>query len=338
MKGKPAKHKMKKFFKKLFGASAAPDTPAPVDFQALTEHSSDVILQVAQGLGLRYVSPSAKHVLGWTPEEMLGHQTGLLHPDDMPQMQASLLRLAAGAARDQISFRVKRKDGAWTWMEGSASIIQGSENPGDMVVVMRDVSERKRLEDELGELAFRDQLTGIANRRKFDEVLENEWQRCLRSRGHMSLLLLDIDHFKGVNDRYGHQVGDDCLRSVSHTVQSHVSRPADLVARYGGEEIAVILPDTDQEGALELAEQLRRSVEELRIPNQDNQEGNGIVTVSIGVATAYSRVGGRIAMPEGLLMAVDRALYEAKHEGRNRVATSMLLMSATGSDTDTSVA
>jgi diguanylate cyclase (GGDEF)-like protein len=197
-----------------------------------------------------------------------------------------------------------------------------------MVVVMRDISERKRMEEELGELAFRDKLTGIANRRKFDEVLENEWQRCLRSHGHMSLLLLDIDHFKGVNDRYGHQVGDDCLRSVAQTVQSLISRPADLVARYGGEEIGVVLPDTDQEGALQIAETLRQSVQALRIPNQDNHEGSGVVTVSIGVATAFSRVGGRIAMPEGLLMAVDHALYQAKHEGRNRVASSMLLMSA----------
>ncbi|GEO87016.1 hypothetical protein GCM10007920_13940 [Ciceribacter naphthalenivorans] len=179
-------------------------------------------------------------------------------------------------------------------------------------------------------MVFQDKLTGIANRRKFDEVLENEWQRCLRNHGHMSLILLDIDHFKGVNDRYGHQVGDDCLRSIAQTTQSLMTRPADLVARYGGEEIAVVLPDTDQEGALKIAERLRRSIEALKIPNQDNHEGNGIVTISAGVATAFSRVGGRIVMPEGLLMAVDRALYEAKHEGRNRVASSMLLMPATG--------
>ncbi|WP_193178672.1 GGDEF domain-containing protein [Oricola nitratireducens] len=319
---------MKKLYRKLFGASAAVENPGPVDFKALTEHSGDLIVQVGQDFKLRYVSPSAKAILGWTPEEMLHQQVNLLNSDDRPRIEASMLRLVAGAPREQISFRVKRKDGDWAWMEGSASIIRDAESSGDMVVVMRDISERKRMEEELGELAFRDKLTGIANRRKFDEVLENEWQRCLRSQGHMSLLLLDIDHFKGVNDRYGHQVGDDCLRSVAQTVQSLISRPADLVARYGGEEIGVVLPDTDQEGALQIAETLRQSVQALRIPNQDNHEGSGVVTVSIGVATAFSRVGGRIAMPEGLLMAVDHALYQAKHEGRNRVASSMLLMSA----------
>ena len=329
---------MKKLFKRLFTASETKDTLAPVDFKALAEFSGDVILQVKSDLELRYVSPSAKAVLGWTPEEMLSLHTDLLNPDDMPQIQASMLQLVAGSSSEKLSFRVRRKDGNWAWMEGTANLLEGVEHPGDMVVVMRDVSERKRLEDELGQLAFRDELTGIANRRKFDEVLETEWQRCLRSRGHMSLLLLDIDHFKGVNDRYGHQVGDDCLRSIAHTLQSLISRPADLVARYGGEEIAVILPDTDQDGAFSIAEKMRQSVEALGIPNQDNREGNEIVTVSVGVATAFSRVGGRIAMPEGLLMAVDRALYQAKHEGRNRVACSMLLMSANHGDPTASTA
>lgn len=318
---------MKKFFRKLFGAFAAPEKPAPVDFKALTENSGDMILQVGRDLKLRYASPSATAIVGWTPEEMLSHQVGLLHPDDLPGMEVSMQRLDSGASKELLSYRIKRKDGDWAWMEGSATLIQEGEASGDMVVVARDVSERKRLEEELGELAFRDELTGIANRRKFDEVLETEWQRCLRNHGHMSMLLLDLDYFKGVNDRYGHQVGDDCLRSVAQTIQSLVRRPADLVARYGGEEIAVILPETDQDGALKVAEKMRRSVEALGIPNQDNREGNGIVTVSVGVATAFSRIGGRIAMPEGLLMAVDHAMYKAKHEGRNRVASSMLLMS-----------
>ena len=320
---------MKNFLKKLFGASAAIETAAPVDYKALAEHSGDLIMQVSQDFKLRYVSPSVETILGWTPEEMLRNQENLLHPDDMPPLGASMLRLAAGEARrEQMTYRVKHRNGDWIWMEGSGSILRDAESFGDLVVVARDVSERKRLEEELGELAFRDELTGIANRRKFDEVLEEEWHRCLRGHGHMSLLLLDIDHFKGVNDRYGHQVGDDCLRSIAQTAQSVISRPADLVARYGGEEIAVILPDTDQDGALEVAEKLRQSIEALAIPNPDNQEGNGIVTISIGVATAFSRIGGRIAMPEGLLMAADHALYKAKHGGRNRVESSMLLMKA----------
>lgn len=319
---------MKNFLRRLFGAPAAPKDPAPVDFRALTEHSGDIILQVGRDLTLKYASPSAEAIVGWTPEELLDHQMDLLDPGDMPRIEASMLRLAAGARSERLAYRFKRKDGSWAWLEGNARFIGDGETVGDMVVVVRDVSERKRLEDELGDLAFRDQLTGIANRRKFDEALDDEWQRCLRSHGHMSLLLLDIDHFKGVNDRYGHQVGDDCLRTIAQTVQSRIQRPADLVARYGGEEIAVILPDTDQDGALDVAETLRRSIEALGIPNLDNQEGNGVVTVSVGVATAYSRIGGRIAMPEGLLMAVDHALYQAKHEGRNRVESSMLLMSA----------
>jgi len=320
---------MRKLFRKLFGASTAKNTQRSIDFKALTEHSSDIVLLAGPDMALHYVSPSVEAVIGWTPEEMLTHQESLLNPDDLPQIEASMSRLASGTTRDRISFRVRHKEGHWVWMEGSAGTIQNSESPGDLVIVMRDVSDRKRLEEELGQLAFQDKLTGIANRRKFDEILDKEWQRCLRNQGHLSLLLLDIDHFKSVNDRYGHQVGDDCLRSVARSIEAIVSRPADLVARYGGEEMAVILPDTDLDGALRIAEKLRQSVEALRLPNPDNREGNGIVTISIGAATAYSRVGGRIAMPEGLLMAVDRALYQAKQEGRNQVASSMLLMPAT---------
>ncbi|MFZ2101542.1 MAG: PAS domain S-box protein, partial [Oricola sp.] len=198
---------MKELFGRFFRGSAATDNPAPVDFKALMEHSSDMILQVSQDFQIRYVSPSSKAIVGWTPEEILSQQMSLVNPDDLPQMEASMLRLVGGAAREQASFRVKRKDGDWAWMEGSSSIIRDAQNSGDLVVVLRDVTERKRLDDELGQLAFQDKLTGIANRRKFDEVLDSEWQRCLRSRGQMSLLLLDIDHFKGVNDQYGHQVG-----------------------------------------------------------------------------------------------------------------------------------
>lgn len=319
---------MKKILRRLVKGPAAAETAPQVDFRALAEHSSDLIIQVGQDFRLRYVSPSATAILGWTPQEMMDSQGTTLHPDDLPLIQASMQKLAAGAPKDQIAYRVRRKNGDWVWLEGSASILQSGKQRGDLIVIARDVSERKRHEEELGQLAFQDKLTNIANRRKFDEVLENEWNRCLRDQGHMSLLLLDLDHFKGVNDRYGHQVGDDCLRSVAEVARSVVSRPADLVARYGGEEIAAILPDTDMEGALAIAEKIRQSIEALAIPNIDNKEGNGVVTVSIGAATAYSRTGGRIKMPEGLLMAVDHALYQAKHEGRNRVASSMLLMPA----------
>lgn len=139
-----------------------------------------------------------------------------------------------------------------------------------------------------------------------------------------SLLLLDIDHFKQFNDRYGHQVGDDCLRTLAAAVSGAV-RTTDIVARYGGEEIAVILPLTHTAGAVETAEKVRLAVEALQLTHEGSPEGGGWVTSSIGVATALARSGGTIRMPEGLLQAADNALYRAKREGRNRVATALLM-------------
>jgi diguanylate cyclase (GGDEF)-like protein len=189
---------------------------------------------------------------------------------------------------------------------------------------MRDISERKLLEEKLSRLALTDGLTGLANRRAFDEALEREWKRTAREGSQISLLLLDVDHFKPFNDRYGHQVGDDCLRAVAIAVREAV-RGTDIAARYGGEEIAVILPSTNSVGAVAAAEKVRTAVEALQITHEGNPEGGGWVTASVGAATALSRHGGTMRMPESLLLAADTAMYKAKREGRNRVATALLV-------------
>jgi diguanylate cyclase (GGDEF)-like protein len=196
--------------------------------------------------------------------------------------------------------------------------------PQEVVTILRDVTARKSLEDKLATLALTDGLTGISNRRAFDESLEREWKRTLREGSEISLLLLDIDYFKRFNDLYGHQVGDDCLRAVAAAVSGAV-RATDIVARYGGEEIAVILPSTFTSGAVEVAEKVRSAIAALQLGLGNNPEGGGNVTVSIGVATALARQGGTIKMPESLLLAADNAMYKAKHEGRNRVATALLI-------------
>jgi diguanylate cyclase (GGDEF)-like protein len=140
----------------------------------------------------------------------------------------------------------------------------------------------------------------------------------------MSLLLLDIDYFKRFNDLYGHHVGDDCLRAVAQAAMG-VVRQTDTVARYGGEEIAIILPWVDTLGAAETAEKVRAAVEALRLTHAKNPEGEDWLTVSIGAATALARHGGTMRMPESLLLTADNALYKAKSAGRNCVRTGMLL-------------
>jgi diguanylate cyclase (GGDEF)-like protein len=164
------------------------------------------------------------------------------------------------------------------------------------------------------ELSYLDPLTGVANRRRFDERLLVEWKRGVRAGLPLSLVMIDIDLFKPFNDAYGHQEGDDCLRTVATTITDSLPRAGDSLARYGGEEFAVILPGTDQSGAFKVAEHLRRRVEALAIPHTASEVGR-FVTISCGVASAIPTLDSN---PAGLVSIADAALYKAKRAGRNR--------------------
>jgi diguanylate cyclase (GGDEF)-like protein len=178
-----------------------------------------------------------------------------------------------------------------------------------------EIRERKQAEEELKRLSYLDGLTGVANRRRFDEDLGLEWRRMTRDAKPLSLIMCDIDFFKAYNDTYGHQGGDDSLRRVANTLNSVVGRPGDLVARYGGEEFVVILPETDSQNAKFLAEKMRSRVESLGIIHVSSQVCE-VLTISLGVATSIPTRG---SLPDELISSADQALYEAKTEGRNRV-------------------
>ncbi|MDX8125863.1 diguanylate cyclase [Methylomonas sp. OY6] len=194
----------------------------------------------------------------------------------------------------------------------------------------------KRQTDELRMLSMQDGLTNIANRRAFDKALSREWQRACRSGHSLSLIMLDIDFFKSYNDRYGHLAGDDCLRAVANCLARHVKRPSDVVARYGGEELAVLLPGCGLEEAYDIAESIRQEVSRLRIAHAGSTLPSTI-TVSAGIATTvtlcqnteicWRKPGGlQSGVPCGLtennlIKRADRALYTAKNSGRNCVRT-----------------
>lgn len=171
--------------------------------------------------------------------------------------------------------------------------------------------------EELQRLATLDGLTQIANRRRFDQYLENEWHRLKREQMPLSLILFDVDFFKRYNDTYGHLAGDDCLRQLGSALKSVIKRPADLVARYGGEEFAVILPNTEIEGAISVAQTIRQAVYDLTIPHAQSSVCDH-VTVSLGVA---SIVPNSETSPQDLINAADKSLYIAKQQGRDRVHT-----------------
>lgn len=192
-----------------------------------------------------------------------------------------------------------------------------------MVQTISERTEQLQLANEqLIFLSVQDGLTGIANRRMFDSYMRKEWRRAMREQTNLSLIMLDVDFFKGYNDAYGHQQGDRCLVAVATALQQHVRRPADLAARYGGEEFVMVLPSTHAEGAMILAERVREAILALNIEHRASSV-SPFVTVSLGVVTAVPRVGQNEDGMDAFLEAADRGLYLAKHQGRNRTISAV---------------
>ena len=175
----------------------------------------------------------------------------------------------------------------------------------------------EELNQELLQLANLDGLTGLANRRFFNERCGEEWARAARNKTTITLIMLDVDRFKAFNDSRGHLEGDDCLKQVAKAIKQTVRRPGDLVARYGGEEFIAVLPETDGNGGAHVAENMRAAVENLAIPHEASSAG-ARVTISLGVASTVPSPG---TDPSGLIKLADECLYQAKHQGRNRVKT-----------------
>ena len=203
---------------------------------------------------------------------------------------------------------------------GAIDFIAKPVNPAVVRARVKTHLTLKAQSDLLRQMVFIDGLTGVANRRCFDERLETEWRRAARDGSPLALLLLDVDHFKRFNDRYGHQAGDDCLRRVASAIKGGLLRPGDLVARYGGEEFACILPGTDFEGALAVGAGIEHIVRGLQIEHADSDVSR-TVTVSIGVSTSLPDRDGDTAR---LLALADAQLYRAKHSGRARACGAVL--------------
>ena len=186
---------------------------------------------------------------------------------------------------------------------------------GSLITMTQKLDAANR---ELRHVSIQDSLTGIANRRHFDDSLKQEWRRALRARRPLALILFDIDYFKQYNDVYGHQAGDECLRAVAGNLARHARRPGDWVARFGGEEFAVVLSETDARGAVHLAEQMRAAIDALAIPHSGSAVGR-TVSISAGVASMVPE--SATGEPDELVQWADAALYDAKRQGRNRVVS-----------------
>jgi diguanylate cyclase (GGDEF)-like protein/PAS domain S-box-containing protein len=295
-------------------------------FQFVAENSTDVICRAGSDALLHYVSPSCFRVLGWKPEEMTGKR-----PDAFILSEdASFIRerLISGLEDSPLTVRMRKKDETVAWMEVKHRVMCDSATgePRETIIVMRDITERKTLEEQLSLLELTDSRTGLATHRGFEEALEREWNRTQREGSQISLLLLDFDHFRRFHDWRQHREDDACLAKAAAAVNSAL-RITDFAARYGAEDIAVILPSTDAGGAARVSAKLQAATQLLRSAFNEKGKDDGRLTVNVGVATVAGRPGATARMPELLRLGAHNALEKAKG---NRIAKREAAITAAG--------
>lgn len=293
------------------------------DFRLLAEQSSDIVMRIALDETIVYASPSILAILGWDPSRIVGTPALVgVHALDLPMVRHVVSSLKLGEANEaRISYRTRRRDRIQVWIETALRATRSPETGAvdGVVAISRDVTEHKQLEDKLADLATKDGLTGLSNRRHFDERFEAEWSRARRDGSPLSLIMIDVDHFKKFNDSYGHPAGDACLKRIAEILAQNGRRPADLAARYGGEEFVMLLPNTDAKGCALIGEAVRSDLRELSILHGLNLPSKQ-VTISLGAATTCAT--GEAVDSDLLLLAADCALYEAKEDGRDRLVAS----------------
>ena len=282
-------------------------------FGRIVENSlNEVYLFDQESLRFNVVNHGARVNLGYSMEELRALTPLDLKPLFTAEAFDELIRPLREGRRDDLVFETvhRRKDGSVYDVEVHLQLMR-EETPPVFVAIVQDITERKQLERELRELATSDPLTGIANRRYFLDQLGEEMYRIDRYGGFAALLMLDLDHFKRINDTWGHAAGDQVLRHFTEQVGGRL-RETDLIGRLGGEEFAVLLPETTLESAFSLAERIRRRVSEASV---SSEKGEIHYTVSIGV----TEIAPADAIPDDPLVRADEALYRAKADGRNRV-------------------
>lgn len=272
-----------------------------------------------------YIGPQIETLLGWEQGSWVSIEDWALriHPEDRDSIVNFCISHSSAGIDHEADYRALTKDDGFVWIRDVVHVVRNEQGQVDSLIgFMFDISERKRIEHELiamqqklEALSFEDGLTSASNRRRFDQRLVEEWEQACNSRHPLSMILLDIDNFKQFNDYYGHIQGDECLVAVAAALKQIGCRANDVVARYGGEEFVLLLPETDEASALELARQCQQSIEGLAIPHVES-DCSGFVTASFGVGTIIPTAE---ANPKDFCKMVDRMLYVAKQNGRNQI-------------------
>ena len=298
--------------------------PNPGVYKTLLESTKAIPWQIDwKTLTFSYIGPQIEPLLGWE----VGSWTSVedwasrMHPEDRERVVNFCVSQSQAGVDHEADYRALTKSGEFVWIRDVVHVVRNEAGEVESLVgFMFDISERKKneqklieLQKELEQLSFNDGLTGVANRRMFDSVMEMEWLNAKRNRQPLSLVMIDIDYFKQYNDHYGHLQGDDCLKRVAQALGSSATRAKDFVARFGGEEFALVLPESNAESAATVAERCRKAIFKLQIPHAQSPIGQTL-SISLGVGSVTPDTNDSLL---DFINSVDQNLYLAKQRGRN---------------------
>ncbi|MBX9676082.1 MAG: sensor domain-containing diguanylate cyclase [Methylotenera sp.] len=274
-----------------------------------------------------YIGPQIESLLGWPQSSWVGSEdwASRMHPEDRAWVVDYCVAKSIEGEDHEADYRAMTKDGGYVWIRDVVHVVRNPDGTANALLgFMFDISERKKTEEKLivlqkklEELSFKDGLTGVANRRMFDSVMEVEWLNARRNNQPLSLIMVDIDYFKQYNDHYGHIQGDESLKRVAQALGKVATRSRDFCARFGGEEFVIVLPETDAAAANKVAERCHQMIFKEQILHAKSQISQ-VLTISLGVGTINPK-----AEDEALafIHEVDRRLYLAKQKGRNRIVS-----------------
>jgi len=295
-------------------------------YRTLLESTKAIPWKIDWGsMQFAYIGPQIEPLLGWAQSSWCTADDWVtrIHPDDRDRVVNFCMAQSKAGVDHEADYRALTKNNGYVWIRDVVHVVRNAGGEVEALVgFMFDISERKKIEEklivlqhELEALSFKDGLTGVANRRKLEAALDLEWASAVRSGLPLSLIMVDVDFFKQYNDLYGHVRGDETLKRIAQTLSLAVTRPRDLIARFGGEEFVVILPETDAHAAQQVAQRCRNLIAQLQVLHEA-AAADGIVTVSMGIGTI--KPDGQMIQTQ-FIEAVDKLLYRAKENGRNRI-------------------
>jgi len=307
--------------------------PASIDFETIVKLGTEAVVLLSLGGDLAFMSPAAERLFGWRADRFPDHLSDLVYIG-APNADADLLHQILSGSADpdaplpHADLQLRSAYGALVWAEVTTHLLEDpSGKPYAFAVYFRSIAKRKELEGLLDAATQTDPLTGLYNRRAFEDSLKREWAIALREKTHTSLIKVSLDRFEALADHYGPSAAEDCLNKVASTLKETARRPADIAARTATSEFSLLLPRTHEMGAETISAYIQVAIEDLGIPNPDNVSGKGVVTASVGAACAVADQTGVAESSEFILAAAENCVFQARQEGGNRVKTVMNFLS-----------